>query len=267
MKCPICGCEKGHIIYKLCDNMKIMGVSFPETPAYVVGCDRCGLVYTDTEASQQDFLLYYANGAVAPKYYEMFDKDETDEYYEHLLEVIKPYITANSSILDVAGSWGELAKFLYNKGYRLITDVDVNKNCLGYAKENGINSVLADSTNMVRVEDRSIDLVILNHTLEHILDVSNTMSEINRVLKDDGHLFIEIPDAEGYTNDYGAPFNFLTYEHVLHMSMNDLENLAATFGYEILLKGNYYKKVSSYPSIYAVLKKGTANIIIAQKKV
>ncbi len=39
--------------------------------------------------------------------------------------------------------------------------------------------------------------------------------------------------------------------------MNDLENLSVIFGLKILDSGNYYKKVSSYPSIYAVLRKGT----------
>ena len=82
------------------------------------------------------------------------------------------------------------------------------------------------------------------------------MLNINRVLKDEGYLFIEVPDVEGYADEEAAPFNFLTYEHVMHMSMNDVENLAGIYGYEIVDSGKYYKKVSNYPSIYAVMRKG-----------
>lgn len=256
LRCPLCESEKGHRIYKLCDNFKIMGESFPESPAYIARCDSCGLLYTDTEATQQDFLSYYINNAVAPKYYDMFGKKDTDEYYQHLLDLISPYINSRSKILDVAGSWGEFGVFLKNNGFKDVMVLDPNETCIEGAKEKELAVFLSDSTDMSKISDNSMDMIILNHTMEHILDIKSTMNEIERILKGDGYIFIELPDVEGYSEEDTAPFNFLTYEHVVHMSMNDLENLCSIYGYEMLEKGHYYKKVSNYPSIYAILKKG-----------
>lgn len=263
MSCPICKNTEKKILYRLCDNMKIMGASFPQTPAFVAKCKTCGLLYMNTEATQQDFLSYYKYGAVAPEYNEMFGKEATEDYYRHLEALIQPYINKKSRILDIAGAWGEFAEFMQTLGYEDITVLDPNEKCITNAKELGVKTVTTDSTDMDTVPDKSFDMVILNHSLEHILDVENTMNNISRVLADGGYLFIEIPDVEGYADEEAAPFNFLTYEHVLHMSMHDLENLAGRYGYEIVDKDHYYKKVSNYPSVYAVLKKGKLNKDVA----
>lgn len=256
MSCPICKSNEKKILYRLCDNMKIMGADFPETPSFIAACKKCGLLYMDTKASQKDFLSYYMYGAAAPKYYDMFGQEDTDDYYEHLHELMRPYINTDSKILDIAGAWGEFAGYMSASGYRDVTVLDPNETCISNAKKLGVKTLLTDSTDMGEAADDSFDMVILNHSLEHILDVDSTMKNISRVLKDEGYLFIEVPDAEGYAGEAASPFNFLTYEHVLHMSMNDMENLAGEYRYEILDKGRYYKKVSNYPSIYAVLRKG-----------
>lgn len=257
MSCPICRREKIKRIHKLCDNLKIMGNNFPESSSYIAMCENCGLIFTDTEATQQDFLSYYQNGAVAPKYQDMFGAEATNEYYQHLYEIIKPYINADSKLLDIAGAWGEFGYFMKGKGYSKFINLDPNEKCIASAKEKGLMTVLADSTDMSEIDADSVDMVIMNHTLEHILDVDNTMKNIDRVLKKDGYLFIEIPDVEGYADEEAAPYNFLTYEHVLHMSLQDMKNLASEYGYEILETQHYYKRVSNYPSIYAVMRKAT----------
>lgn len=255
MSCPICRGKKIKRIYKLCDNLKIMGDNFPESSSYVAMCEACGLVFTDTEATQQDFLSYYQNGAVAPKYQDMFGMEETNEYYQHLYDILKPYINADSKLLDIAGAWGEFGSFMKEKGFSNFINLDPNEKCIASAKEKGLRTVLADSTDMSEIEADSVDMVIMNHTLEHILDVDSTMKNIDRVLKKNGYLFIEIPDVEGYADEEAAPYNFLTYEHVLHMSMQDMKNLANAYGYEIVETKHYYKKVSNYPSIYAIMRK------------
>lgn len=257
MSCPICRGKKIKRIYKLCDNLKIMGDNFPESSSYVAMCETCGLVFTDTEATQQDFLSYYQNGAVAPKYQDMFGEEATNDYYQHLYEILKPYINADSKLLDIAGAWGEFGCFMKEKGYSSFIDLDPNEKCIASAKEKGLMTVLSDSTDMTLIEADSVDMVIMNHTLEHILDVESTMKNIDRVIKADGYLFIEIPDVEGYADEEAAPYNFLTYEHVLHMSMQDMKNLANEYGYEIVEAKHYYKKVSNYPSIYAVMRKSS----------
>lgn len=262
MSCPICKNSEKKILYKLCDNMKIMGLNFPDSASFIAKCTHCGLVYMDTMATQEDFLDYYKHGAAAPKYYDMFGKESTDDYYRHLCKLMEPYITKHSSILDIAGAWGEFAAYMKALGYEDVTDLDAAEKCVSYAAELGVKTWMTDSTDMCGIREKSFDLIILNHSLEHIIDVESTMLNIGRALKEEGYLFIEVPDIEGYADEEAAPFNFLTYEHVLHMSMNDIANLAGIYGYEMIDSGKYYKKVSNYPSIYAVMRKGRKREVI-----
>lgn len=255
MNCPICNVKRHDKIYRLCDNMQILGESFPEEEAFIVSCENCGLVYMATQATQDDYIAYYKYGAIAPKYYDMFGKEETEHYYEHILSVIQPYITVESKLLDVAGAWGELAKFISDKGFRNITVVDPNELCIDRAKEKELTTSLCSSVDMADHLTEKYELIILNHTLEHIVDVEKSMENINALLKDNGYIFIEVPDAASYLNEDSAPFNFLTYEHVLHLTSGDLNNIARIYGYDVVEIKEYYKKVSHYPSIYVVLKK------------
>ena len=272
MKCPICGSEKHERFFRLCDNMRILGKSFSDKESYVAACDDCGMVFTDTIATQEDFLSYYKHGAVSPKYYEMFGEKETNHYYEHILSIISPFMTKDSRIYDVAGAWGELDKFLFDKGFVDITVIDPNADCIKVAESKGLKVAECSTADMKEHLQEKCDVLILNHTLEHILDVKDAFDNMGDLLKEEGYIFIEIPDALSYVDEAAAPFNFLTYEHVLHLTMHDLENLAALYGYEICVKGTYYKKVSNYPSVYAVFKKNGCRGVatysnLAKKKV
>ena len=48
--------------------------------------------------------------------------------------------------------------------------------------------------------DSSFDLVICHHTLEHFDHPAETMGEIKRVLKDDGRLFVSVPDGRSFSD-------------------------------------------------------------------
>jgi predicted SAM-dependent methyltransferase len=47
--------------------------------------------------------------------------------------------------------------------------------------------------------DQSFDLIICFHVLEHILEDKKAIKELNRVLKNDGHLLIQVPLKKGET--------------------------------------------------------------------
>lgn len=59
-------------------------------------------------------------------------------------------------------------------------------------KNFSINMHQLDATN-IQFEDNYFDVVMCNHVLEHIPDDRKAMSEMKRVLKDDGLGFIQVP--------------------------------------------------------------------------
>lgn len=258
MSCPICQNKEYESIDKLCSNLEIMGKAFPKSEAELVSCTRCGLTYLRSAATQRHYLAYYdSDVSRAPKYREMFGEAGSDEYFRTIYEHISKYMKGRTEILDIAGSWGELGSFLREKAEdAVVTVVDASKKCISSIQDSGLNAVYGDASELAGITDKKYDMIIINHSLEHILNISSLMKGVFDRLREDGHVYIEVPDIEGYTKYSKAPYSFLTYEHVVHMSLQDLENLASLYGFEILESGSYYKKVSSYPSVWVVMKRG-----------
>lgn len=240
--------------------MKILGESFPDGDTYIAVCSNCGLVFDDSSASQKDYLNYYtSDNCRAPLYKDMFGEEATNKYYEHIYNVISQYIGKESAILDVAGSWGELGEYLIKKGYCDVTNLDPNKKCIEASKSRGIKTICADSTNMDNAVKRRYDLIIMNHMVEHVLNIKQLYENVIQLLTDEGTIFLEVPDAEAYCDGNETPYGYFTYEHVVHLSQNDLTNLAGMFGLDIIYMEKYYKKISDYPSIVVVMKKSSEN--------
>src|SRR5205823_6534920 len=61
-----------------------------------------------------------------------------------------------------------------------------------------IDYLCADSSR-IPLADKSVDAVVCNHTMEHFPNYEQTLVEIDRVLRDEGFLWIAIPN--GYSFD------------------------------------------------------------------
>jgi SAM-dependent methyltransferase len=103
---------------------------------------------------------------------------------------------SNITILNVCSSderymkmrqpwiWFEVIKPLSDRGCRIFN--------LDIKQAPGVD-IVNDCTNMVDVENNQFDIVFFFEGIEHIIDVSKALSEIYRVLKDDGVLYASAP--------------------------------------------------------------------------
>jgi SAM-dependent methyltransferase len=257
MACKLCG-GKTKKIELLCTNLKIMGAHFPETEVYISVCEKCGLVQADMSATQADLFKYYVSPVCTPfRYQENYGEQAANEYFEHLYNSVKEYITPESYILDVGGSWGEFAEYMEKRGYKNFFVADPSEQCVEAVRAQGGNAVLTDSTVMEKEQfPGKFDLIFYNHTMEHIYDLEHTMLNTMEILKDDGIVFIDVPNVEKYVEFPMAPYYFLTYEHVLHFSDNDLDNLANKYGLKRIGPMQHYVKLHHYPSCFAIYQKG-----------
>ena len=64
--------------------------------------------------------------------------------------------------------------------------------------------VVADAAHLP-FRERVFDLIISTAVLEHVPDVCETVHEIGRCCRDDGHIYIEIPFLQTY---HGHPFDY-----------------------------------------------------------
>lgn len=76
--------------------------------------------------------------------------------------------------------------------------------------------------------DKKVDIVSMVHVLEHVPYPVKILSDIGRILANDGILLINVPD--GSFN----PIDLLVYDHCSHFSLASLEKLLRLSGFEII---------------------------------
>lgn len=262
MNCCLCHSNQKKHLYKLCSNMKILGEHFSKNSSYVSVCEKCGLVFIDTDATIEEFNQYYnSNVRVVMEYTTLYGKQGALQYFEHLYNCIEKYLSKDSFLIDIAGTKGEFVEYLRKEKKHFSNKVlEYSKECIQACRERNLDVVEADIYEEQKNLENTADIVTIIHTLEHFLDVDRVMNNALSMLKDDGILFVEVPDIEGYIEHDEVPYFYLTYEHIVHMSKITLENISRKYGLKLLklekyLKGNG-KNGGIYPSVYAIYQKG-----------
>jgi len=255
MKCQIYGSSNKKELVKLCSNMKIMGPFFPDKDSRIVSCNKCGSVYVDIDVDQSAFTSYYAsNYSKSLSYFDVFGKEEAEKYYEGIEKRIRRYVEKDGHILEIGGGLGELAKFLTERGYSDITVMEPSEKCVRICEKRGLKTILSDSITISEELENSFDFIIINHTLEHILDFHKTLQSAHRMLKEGCGMYVEVPDAAMYAETNFVPYWFFTYEHIVHMTLKSFDNISRAFSFLVSEKESYLK-CRSYHVMYAVFIK------------
>lgn len=254
--CPICSNKKVEQLIEF-DYSNQISVTLPDK-AKVVCCENCGLVYNNFKATQKDFDSYYNQDSSYSMDYSIGGAIEGERAHDYdvVLDIVKPHITFDSQILEMGCAKGGLCKFLVEKGYKNIIAIEPSIECVKIAKNNNIDCINGNSF----INDESLknkfDLIILSEVAEHIFDFNLAIENLKTMLKEDGLLYIEVPDANNYyasTGDY-TPYFFFNYEHINHFSIESFYNIAATSFLEII-EYRKFMQISHYPSLAVLLSK------------
>ncbi len=133
------------------------------------------------------------------------------------LEVIKGVnINFNSKILDVGSGDGEKLNILASAGFNNLTGIDP------FIKQDVFydNNVKIYKKEISEIKEK-FDMVMLNHSFEHMDKPEQRLKEIKKLLKSSSTLIIRIPVADSYAwNNYGtnwvnldAPRHFYLYTY------------------------------------------------------
>ncbi len=198
------------------------------------GCNTCGLIQisprpTDKalhEFYKSDYRSFY-QGVKNPsdEYIEQMRKNERLDYTVDHLKLWMNFDRVES-LLDFGCSEGALFKALSRAGFsgRMI-GVEANPTFAAFAMSMPgvtVHSSLADV-------NESVELVTLNHVLEHLTSPREILISLRSRLSADGRLYIDVPDAEQYSS-----IQDFHIAHVAHYTSRTLGQLVRDAGYAVL---------------------------------
>ncbi|MEK6954510.1 MAG: methyltransferase domain-containing protein [Candidatus Micrarchaeota archaeon] len=156
----------------------------------LVKCNKCGFVYLNPRLKTPTLMKLYNEGAFSsPDYYA--ETSEADKRsFEDRLAMIESF-TNKGKILDAGCSVGSFLEIAKNRGWK-VTGFDINRKAITECRRKGIDAVCTtlEETNF---PPNYFDAISMNDFIEHVPDPLATLKGANRLLKNDGILFISTP--------------------------------------------------------------------------
>jgi len=258
--CPICNKNASDVLFdRVVDNFD--GVTF-NRQILIVSCDNCGVVYNDLNIDADTLEKYYQNDTLysGETGFGIGGTTPADvQRYSNYLKFLEPVLSSKDIfIADVGCAKGGFLAFLKDNGLTRLSGIEVDPKCVEYARNNFGLNVENGSLHSLPFDNGKLDLLIYNHVLEHLYDPLEAIKEAKRVLKDDGIIFIEVPNAPKYSEgrifDY---FWFCMREHINHFDSTHLTMLMKLAGFKKINDYQQLMPVSSnyyYPSLCALFK-------------
>jgi SAM-dependent methyltransferase/putative flippase GtrA len=110
--------------------------------------------------------------------------------YQRLTQFVDQYYRPGKTIADAGcgNCWWNIHSFP-------VMGIDVNENMLRWAKQHNrlADYRITDDLSKTGLPDNSFDVFIMSETLEHLLNLEQTLLEVRRVLKPDGVFLITVP--------------------------------------------------------------------------
>jgi SAM-dependent methyltransferase len=215
MRCPICGSGAGFLF-------NIDGV-----PLLRCQNKACGFRFLDLEQWTSPYVDadYFDDWTPGPI-------NETLPWVLARIDIVRRF-KRNGIAVDLGCGIGETAVALSNAGFS-VTGVEESTKTIAFLKQQypsveWINQSILD---FAAGNGGRFDVVTLFHVLEHIPHPENAIRLVDRLLRDDGVIVIEVPDVEGgLARLSGKKWGYFVRHHVNYFSARSLQNLMRQFGY------------------------------------
>lgn len=220
-ECPVCG----H--YFLNTKIRTMNFVLPKewtlpSSYNVVRCSHCGMVYADVSGDyRQHYVNHskYADARVGTSAgIQPWDKERFESIVAYIGRFVPQKIDRSKvKVLDYGCGAGGLLRSFFYAGFTDIWGYDPSPQAIAQC------DIINKTSNLSALPHGTFDVVVLSHVLEHCTSPYSELAMAKAMLKPDGLLYIEVPNAERYITV--QPFQDFNTEHINHFTMQDLRKL------------------------------------------
>jgi ubiquinone/menaquinone biosynthesis C-methylase UbiE len=174
---------------------------------YLYQCCVCGLVYLsprpDTlEEIEEIYPSTYESYVIKRRIFAMIMRKVA--WRSEIAEIIAR-TSPNSNIIEIGASTGEFLYELHKNGRCFLTGVEINSKIANIARERYNLNFLVGQLEKLSLPERSFDMVIMRHVLEHLPDPVLAMKIVADILKPGGYCIITIPNIDSHTSRIFGP--------------------------------------------------------------
>ena len=200
-------------------------------------CDACGLV--QLAPTKRNLDLHYKN-EYRKEYSPVLGKEKSSKevfsfylpYQKERIELFKPYLKKQYSILDIGASSGHFLAAA--KPYvKKVSALELNTKDAQFMRRRGV-VVYNDPIEEDKLPKEAFDTIFILETFEHVPDPINFLKHAARALKRGGQVVIEIPNINDVEVSLYNPkdFNDFYYRepHLFNYSHNVMQKIITKAG-------------------------------------
>lgn len=226
--CPVCSSAKYSLIARMDRRLK---------PLTTVMCDDCGLFYSNPMPTADELATYYKNEY--RKDYQLARLKPSDKHIrkkQHEAKaryaVIRNALTGDRlSLLDFGCGSGELVHEYAAHGHDA-HGFEPGASYANHAQKTQDLKITIRNSDFQNADysPKQFDAITMLHVLEHIPQPLCALQKAHHWLKDDGILYIEVPNMQAYKLKGFEHFHFA---HVLGFSRDNLIHALRAAGFRV----------------------------------
>ncbi len=217
--CKCCGKETFECLYRNSDYS-------------IEKCNECGLVRTNSLDTQQ-YVEYHRDAKEYTKDEELF-RNIFLKRFQNISKYKK-----KGKVLDIGASTGTMLSIFQKAGWT-VWGIEPSKKAVSVARKRNIKMTHGFFEN-VKLPVNHFDVVLMNHTFEHVEDPLMVLKKIKKVLKNDGIVYIDVPNFDSWDAKVkGSNWGYLMpSEHTFHYTHKTLRKLMEKAGFEVVWWGSW----------------------------
>ncbi len=235
--CIICGSTDYQILLTHHSDPLVQKLGPNQHQIRMLICKNCGLVFQNPQPDSKTLadIYSYAFRAKSPseKYFRIIYPDAKEK-----IQWLKNYLpsTKRCKVLDIGSAAGILLN-MFKKNQWDTFGIEPSLSFAEYSRSKYELKVKTGLFQEAIFPGINFDLVVISHVLEHISDPINFLKAVAKKIKEDGYLFVEVPDIRRpkikvlYSSFFAATHLFL-------FSPNTLAMVLAKAGFRIIAQSN-----------------------------
>lgn len=189
MRCKLCGN----------DQLNLIADSLRNSDGKVYYCPKCDLGIL--ELDKRDMKSYY-NEEYRKKFTDIIDRPSSKpqeifnmrkSFQVDRISLMKPYFSKEKTLLEVGCSAGQFLYHIIDK-FEEVVGVELDTNCANFTSEKLGIDVKDKDIKQINWKGKKFDNIVLFQVLEHTEDPIDFLNSLKLLLKDDGKIFIEVPN-------------------------------------------------------------------------
>jgi 2-polyprenyl-3-methyl-5-hydroxy-6-metoxy-1,4-benzoquinol methylase len=277
INCDICGRFDVELLYQVPECTGMYSEVFN-----LVRCKNCGLVYVNPRPPKEEMYKYYPQESYytyqstkdrrvsfknSIKYFliewaggyraKNGHKSHVDRFTTSIIRAVTknliigiiPY-RKGGKLLDIGCGKGDFLKWHKEHSWD-VKGVEINEEAVNLCRQSGIEVFHGELLD-AGFDTEVFDAITLVQVLEHIPNPSAVLSEVHRILKKDGLLFISVPNFGCFDRRvFGAEWVSLDIpRHIYHFEYATLAELLRKSGFRIVnFKAKVYESFSMRKSL------------------